>query len=206
MGLDIEYQALPAACPLLEQAGRDPELGELLALLPGVLPQRAAGQTWRGTPLSPAEHLFQDEMDRLLAARPSVLPLRLWLGRDWDALHYLLSDERRAGRHDGSDPGTTAVRGAQRLGPHALAGQGLALRWTTPAEVDAVASWLYHVRPAQLALHYDPQALEAAGVYKVSADGQPVEMPDALTDAFERLRAFYADVAAARYGVLVVLD
>jgi hypothetical protein len=206
MGLEIAYQALPADCPLLEKAGFDPELGELLALLPSALHQHAAGQAWRSEPLTPAERLFQAEMDRLLAARPSVLPLRLGLGQDWDALHYLLSDERRADRHDGTDPGTAAVRGARRLGPHALSGQGLALRWTPPADVDEVANWLYHLTPADLALYYDPQVLQEAGAYEAFAGQEPAALPDALVEAFERLRAYYADVAAARYGVLVVLD
>lgn len=198
MGLDCTYQALPEGCALLERAKRAPSFGELLALAPWQQepPWLAEGGMWTE---------FYEEVGRLRQRHPG-LEERYFRGqRDWDVLHYLLSEARRQGV-EGDDWGTQAVLGARVLDESLRAGQGVPLRYSSPETVRALGEQLEQVTEADLRRVYVPELMEARAVYKFWADRADAEWWEHTVQRFEGLRAFYRRVAREGEGVLVVLD
>lgn len=200
MGLDCTYQALPEGCGLLERAKRDPWFGELLSPVPW---RRERLQDWREQGGVWAE--FAEEVDRLLQRHPG-LDERYFMGdRDWDVLHYLLSDARRQGV-EGDDWGTRVVLGARVLDDSLRAGQGVPLRYSNPETVRALVEQIEQVTEADLRRHYVPELMEARAVYKFWADRADAQRWERTVWRFEGLRSFYRQVAREGEGVLVVLN
>ena len=91
MGLNIDYQALPAECSLLTRAIADPEFGGELWSLASTLQGRR-----RLEPVTPPEWEFQQEVHSLRAANLGIAYRnRDFQDKSWDLMHFLVSDKRR---------------------------------------------------------------------------------------------------------------
>lgn len=202
MGFEASYQCLPADSVLLERARNNEECGALLCLLSSEL---------RGVivpmPTTNAERAFNAEAAKLCERRPGIEQRRAYVDSRWDALHYLLSEPyRRARDIDGADLGTATIRGEAEIGPYATAGQGLALRYTSPETVRAIARHYRTFSRGDVFAHLDPRAMEEACVYKFFADRCDETELDYLWARFEELRRFYDEALRHGEGALVIID
>jgi hypothetical protein len=199
MGLDCTYQALPGGCELLERAQRDAGFGELLSLVPW---RAERLERWRRDGGVSAE--FAEEVRLLCQRHPGLEQRCHTVDRDWDALHYLLSEARRAG--SGDDWSGNLIRGAGVIAEHLRAGQGVPLRYSGPETVKALFERLERVSEAELRQSYEPERMEERAVYKFWANRADAQTWPLLWERFEGLRAFFRQVADKGEGVLVLLD
>jgi uncharacterized protein DUF1877 len=150
-----------------------------------------------------AEFLAQvDDMNR---SHPGIEGRIYTLDRDFDILHYLLSEGRRRGEPDGSELGTRAICGGMSLPKHLRGGQGHPIRYTPPTEAADIAAWLEGLASCDLRSVYSPAEMERQCVYKYWADRADEQIWDQIVGYFEGLRSFYAGVALHGEGVLVVV-
>jgi Domain of unknown function (DUF1877) len=197
MGIDGYYQALPDPCEPLARAIQDPLFGEVFSVAnwkPGDAQWLAWGGVW-----AECARAWQE----LCAKHPGLEQRRLYVGRRWDILHYLVSEERRRGRFDADDWGTHAILGADLLAEHLTGGQGIPLRYSPPDAVRGIAERIGLMTEGELRLAWDLLKMEKGSVYKFRADNAGEDQWGWALEAFRGLQAFYRQAASLGEGVLV---
>jgi hypothetical protein len=127
-------------------------------------------------PTTDVERAFAAEVAKLVAAQPGIEARFATVDSEWDALHHLLSEKRRNARGDcvdsceSIDMRTAAIRGEAPVGAYARATQGVALRFTPPKTVAAIARHFATMARRELFTHLDDAKMESVGVYKLFAD------------------------------------
>ena len=142
---------------------------------------------------------FVREARLLCRERPDLAERRLYFGRWWDAIHYLLSEDRRQrGENCDSDWVKRAVNGSSLLNsaPHSE------LYYVPPEEVKDIRAKFEPISEENFSEHWNAPAMYKAGVYKIHADDGSYKLDDIWED-FEKLREFYRDAATSGDGVLV---
>ena len=199
MGIDAKYQALPDPCELLERATREPDFGEVLATTRSAFVYRGV---WHGPTPETSRVDFYSTVRHMIADYPDI-ETRNYVTRTWDALHYVLSSERRRGVVDAHDQGTIAVRGGSPVG--ALCSTiGTPIRFTRADQVRELAEWIESIAPSRLREHVDTEVMRLAGIYKFRFR----ENTDFLwiIESYLHLASLYRDAANRGEGVLVVFD
>jgi len=205
VGFEMSYKAIPADCGLIELARSDVEVGELLWLVP---------YWYSRDERRPAPCREADGKGRLwawccrLAGRhPELYTRNCYLDRRWDKLHYLLSATRR------NEPAASADLAVDRafntgelIAEHARAVQGAPVRYLSPSGVRDIAAAIGPISHISSAAHYQLARMEAARVYKFSADRADEAEWRWIAKSFDEFRNFFLSAADADDGVIVVLD
>ena len=207
MSADMSYQAIPAACDLIQHARDDMPLGDILSFTPRWFASWSEDQVWRRGPRPwPEADRLCRQLEELAGLYPGLEGRNCFLDSRWDLMHYLLCAQRRDEPGDGRDVILGhALLGADGIAEHVRGSQGVPVKLVPAAEVALAADLLESMSVETLGRHYDPVKIRAAGVYKFWADRADVMWED-IAGRFSRFRAFY--LAAARHGddVLVCLD
>ncbi len=193
----MTYQAMPE-CPLLQRSRQDPELGSLLEFFSSI--ERGAitsEQPWLS---------FAEAAQQTIQQHPGLETRCLAWGRRWDALYYLLSENRR---QDQPQPEPSpdlsliekAIFGGTILHPQVKTTIGFRISYTLPDDVGAIADCLTGITPVLLHQHFDPPAMRQHSVYKIRGDEDENELTWIQQD-FEKLKTFYQHVAVQNEGVL----
>ena len=204
MGFEMSYQAIPANSGLLELARDDIESGERLSLLPYWFSrdehQPAPGQE------HPEDRLW-NWCCQVVARHPELYTLNCYLDRTWDKLHFLLSATRRG---EAPIPADLILDRAfcdgEMIAEHVCAGQGVPVRYISPERVIETAALVKSLDHHDLAAKYQPQRLEAAGVYKFWADRADAAEWQTIQRCFDDFRRFFAATAQSGSGCIVVRD
>ena len=140
MGTEKWYVALPNDSSLLACAEVDTEYGEYLGF-PSVFETGGVGfKVW-----DDAGKEFCSAVSKLNEEHPGINRRVYTLGRYYDMLHYLLSEERRHGEFDKTDWATQAILGAKVLPTHLRGGQGHPIRYSPRETLMEIAFWLEFV-------------------------------------------------------------
>jgi hypothetical protein len=205
MGYETSYQAIPADCGLIEMARDNAEVARDLALI----------NIWLGRDNNRPAPGREDAHKGLLwnwccdlaGKHPDLHMKHCYLDRYWDKLHYLLSATRRG---ETITPDDLAIDRAFNAGSlvseHALAGQGVPVRYLTPLEVRAVAAVVGPMTHAALAAHFQPVRMEHSGVYKFHAAHADEHEWPWIIDFFDRFRDFFRNAAEEDLIVIIVRD
>jgi uncharacterized protein DUF1877 len=202
MGFDMEYQAIPEGCKLLEQVRHDAVGGEYIwAYIHHNAQEAIEGAGYFQT--SQEGIAFLEEAKRTLEANPGIETRYVSIDRTWDMLCYLLSEKRRTGDNPHTDLGGRAIMGSEKLAP--ISGQGFPIYYLNPEEVHQVVTLLHKIDYEAFKKNFDPVLMSEASIYKYR---QLVSYENALDDVwyfFERLRKFYSIVSEHNEGVIVHL-
>lgn len=199
MGTEKWYVALPDDSGLLARAEVEANFGEYLGF-PSIFEKGGIGwKTWDN-----AGEEFCSVVSKINDEHPGINRRVYTLDRDYDKLHYLLSEERRCDHFDKNDWATQAILGATALSAHLRGGQGHPIRWSPVETVREIASWLKFVSVDDLRSLYDPGAMQEHGVYKNIADDSDGRQWQFICSHFEAWKSFYLEVAECQEGVLVI--
>jgi Domain of unknown function (DUF1877) len=189
MGFEARYQAMPEG-EFLERARVEIEFAESLQFI------HDAGWRTRGT------ELWRVAVRKLVEQHPGLPDRYFYAGsRNFDAIHYLLSDGRRRPTGQISDDPALiakAIRGMERLNSKASTTQGFPIGLVRSDAVPQVASYLAGITQDDLRQHFDHEKMLQAAVYKCPS-------LDAFAWVWEELqgmRTVYE--AAARHGEAIV--
>jgi hypothetical protein len=128
----------------------------------------------------------------------------LYIGKAWDAIVYLLSEERRAARGlcVPEDIFGQAVFGAEVLNPAVEVGYGPPT-FLSPQAVMQAAAALDAVLPRDLKKHFKPSEMNAARVYPETWSEEGFrDWWSSIADSYKQFRTFYRDAAAAGHAVI----
>jgi Domain of unknown function (DUF1877) len=166
MGIDVNYQALPDGCLLLEKATQNTEFGSYLGGTAYRFEQHGLDR-----PSDPPEFREFCALVRvIIATNPGIEARQLQdASRAWDALHYLLSEHRRRWHtfSFGDDLGSKAIGGGHDVAAHIRGGQGGPVRYLSAEHVLEVAAWLERTSPEEFRWRYSPAEMVECGVYKL---------------------------------------
>ncbi len=199
MGLDMTYQALPAACALLDRIVQQPQAwqDDLWSTLPWSVNRRDPRS--RGV-------LELPEVRELLEAMPdpTVWQYRA-VSRSQGKLRWLLSTpaERELGTHEeiARTLPYRVVHGDVPIGPHVVAVQGVPLRRSGAVFVGEVVDHLEAIDEAELRASFDPGEM-VGRVYQAFGNDTFDELWDDLT----KLLTFYRRTRDAGLAVVVQED
>ncbi|HEY9666053.1 MAG TPA: DUF1877 family protein [Coleofasciculaceae cyanobacterium] len=204
MALDMHYQAMPEHCSLLARSRQEPEFGELLAFFTSIAKEVLSGNCQDRD--NPTWADFTEEVKRTIQLYPAIEQRECYLGRSWDILYYLLSEKRRQDEpRDGTSLIEKAIFGGDILHPAVTTTIGHPIRYLPPAEVHQVVNLLSEVTIEVLRVNYNPLAMSEVAVYKIHEDDDEEAFSHIQQD-FEKLKAFYEEVATHNEGVLTCLS
>jgi Domain of unknown function (DUF1877) len=206
MGIDKKWQAVPDPCQLIEisraaHLRSNRFVGEQLLHLGTVFkrPQLAVNC---GEPGRCVTELLAN--DPTLATRTCSSERR-----NWDQLHYVISETRRGSTHYGIEVTgkdhflDLAIWGKETLFQYFDSGAvSLGVRYLIPEDVQFIAIALHELSHAQLKMAYRPTAMVAANVYKYAtlyAENYWLFICDSL----DLLRAFYDAAAMRNEGAMI---
>jgi hypothetical protein len=204
MGLDMHYQAMPENCSLLARSRQEPLFGELLAFFSSIAKKGLSGNwTYEGDPTWTD---FAEEVRQTIQLYPGIEQRECYVGCRWDMLYYLLSNKRRQDEpRDGTSLVEKAIFGGDILHPALTTTIGNPIRYLPPADVHNVVSLFTGVTFEALRVHFNPAAMWEVAVYKIREDEDEDEFRY-IQQEFEKLKAFYEQVATHNEGVLTCLS
>ncbi len=205
MGTERWYIALPGECDILKRAQNDPAFGEYLGR-PSTF-EKGGYDDYLGHDNWPGSKIFRefcDAVKQMNVEHPGIAARVFTLDRDYDKVHYLISEARRTGE-EYDDLGSKAILGATSLPWHLKGGQGHSIQYSSPEEVAAIANWMSAITFDSLRRFYFPEDM-ALTVYKFGFyPGDPDLAFVEIGDSFNGLKAFYAGVALHGEAVLTVV-
>src|SRR5262245_51604270 len=139
MGVDFCYQAIPDDCIILKKAKSNPRYAEYLT---------GPGNLHGGRTPGPDDEIYEEfmaDVDEMLRHHPDLVKRYYSVDRCWDVLHFLLSEEGRQGRDDGTDLGTITIYGTTEAS--CLTDWP---RYSSPAQVESVVVFLNHITEPEL--------------------------------------------------------
>ena len=203
MGLDIQYQAIPHNCTLLEQARHDGEFGSHLEFFVSYViatPTRLAIYADNAVSLD-----FIAEAKLLIQEYPGLEDRNYDGARYWDKLHYLLSEKRRQGdSQDENDWAKRAILGGDILNSQTQTTIGSPIRYLAPDEVREISELLQSISEDSLREHWDVAAMIQAAVYKIHPQDNDEDF-EWIKTSYQELAAFYAVVAQHSEGIVTCL-
>ena len=202
MGVEANFQALPADCALLQRAKENAAFAEKLASfsfyarLPASQIDLASQHQWRGD----AEFSqFALLLKATVAENPGIESRNCTLDRRWDIVDFMLraayGDEKWI-EH--------AVKGDPGISPDAKSVQGFPLRFLAPAAVSEVALWFSEIDLNTIRTFWNPSEISHSNLYK--SQHCKTEDWEWIEHDVENLRSFYAQAARHSEGVLAVYD
>ena len=205
MGFELQYQAIPPDSDLIELARRDTEGGWALGRVPSWFSCEEGGP--RLGREGEGENPIWDACCRLAGTHPELRARNCYLDRRWDVLHYLLSATRRGEPATDDDLTIDRAFGAGELiADHVRGGQGVPVRYLSPAVVFDLAVVVEPLDDVALARHYNPARLEAAAIYKFWADRADESEWERIVGYFARFREFFVDAARTGSAAIACQD
>lgn len=199
MAIDACYQAMPDDSPILERARRDPDFASNLPFFNDLKSMRQLCST------DPSDVDMLAEATKLLAQHPGLENRTLRYSRKWDRLYYLLSTNRRSQeKKDPSLPEVKFIFGGGILHPEGIIYTGYHVRFLPASEVALTYQYVQPITKNDLEQHYDPLAMDAASVYKISEFEDP-ENFEYDWEFFEQLRELFATAVKHHEGMLTWL-
>ncbi len=159
----VTFQSLPEDCDLLKHARTEPEMAENLQFL-----HKLAGPVLEKTDPDPnqwlhseAERYFYETARNLFAAQPDFEKRFLYIdGLRWEAIIYLLSEDRRhGGQKNAGSPIARAIFGSEPLNPEAFRDIDIQSGYLSPSQVMQINTFLAHVTVDHLFVNFDPQLM-----------------------------------------------
>src|SRR5579871_2706492 len=202
MGLDRKWQAIPHEWNIFRDAMSDGRFWSFFEFIPtyferGCRPLRQDDDE---------EQAFCNALKILMFAHPGIEARYFYPpGRNFDAVHFLLSETRRNGymNKDADDLGTHAIRGARPL-PEPLSDSGY-IRYSDPADVLKIAEFLAPITESDLKYNYDPLEMDKS-VYKFIADRADETKWYDIWEEFQGMRAVYLKAEEHHECVLAILS
>jgi hypothetical protein len=197
MGIDLEYQAMPPDCELIRRARIDPDFGSYLGLFRFYA--HRIDEEFEAVESNKALSDFLIETRRLMEDYPGIEDRNLYFGRQWDVLHYLLSEHRR-GEQENEEPDWVqkAIHGGDILHEKTVTGIGVRITYLEPEEVSDISARLDSLDFEEIGERWNRTQMLEAGVYKI------VQMHEhEWTEEYERLRDFYLTALLNNEGILV---
>ena len=209
MGLDVNYQAMPANSEVLARSLLDPEFASNLAFFTSYCEQlpeelQAELEDCEDYEDYATEYAVKVEFSkaahRTCASYPGLEHRCLDLGRKWDMLCYLLSHERRREKAPDIDDRWVdrAILGGEIL--HT----GLAFHYLEPCEVSTISERLDGISIEMLHKYWHPQKMSKAGVYKIHPDDSE-SFFYYVAEEFHKLKTFYQLVKQHGEGIVTHL-
>lgn len=199
MALEYTLQAIPHDCGLIDAARINPEIGAFLELF-GFADVSYEDLRFRAG--DPTFAVFVDNVKAIRDANRGIEHRRLNLGRRWDALLYVLSDERlNNGVVNEAAWQNKAVCGGEILGPNVSSTRGVPIRLLSEDETKIIADELEKVDCDRLGERLDLKSMAEAGVYGVAGGGFDIT-PESLIRDIERLTNLYSGAAQNDEGML----
>lgn len=151
---------------------------------------------------------FKQEAERIRRNHSNIEKRKLYFGRRWDMLHYLLSEIRRnpQKRSDEHDLIHRAIHGGEKLGENSFLPQGVPVRFLNPFEVKEISKYLGNIEADELEKYWNPPLMSEAGVYKIHGDYNDDDQLRHLKEEFKKLKDFYLWAAIYDEAVLVFCD
>jgi hypothetical protein len=230
MSCELTLHAIPEDTRLFELAAISRDHGESLQYLDMYLCGRYGRSSGEVSAFgNEIDRLFDAEAQQMKRTHPGIELRFVNLDQEWDELHFLLSEVRRAepyspggkvSRTDdkillADDYGTKAIRGERGVHENAVTGEGYPMRYVSATSAVLLASWLNGITQEELRSVYNPDAMESACVYRfsksTSTDMSTEEIDEhnfkyIVSKYFEPLKAFYKTIAENREGALVIQD
>lgn len=210
MGVELQYQGLPPASGLVELVRSlvltDPDEAQRLQFVPAML---------RREPYISQGGAIWDWCRDALIRFPGIEGRHLSLGRAFDKLHYLLSEERRSEGWDGKFRESFDVLIAQAFGwgdeiaSNLMATQGRPIWMIGPDAVREIGGCVARIEFVDIAANFDPARMERAGVYKAyyGSDAEYAKEELAwLGDVFNQFQLFFVRAAEADETVVYWID
>jgi hypothetical protein len=217
MGFDLIYQAYPDNCEILERAFLDAEWADYLCFFkryarPGEADRLLNLRALKPNGLNPSKMdvKFAQMAYRLTQQHPGLMTRELGWGRDWDMLHFLLSERRRT--QDIRWNYTNALKleddgwGWAIFGHYHIqhrVGDYKSLRHSSSNDVRAALNLFNTVTRATLAVHFEEML--NIGAYKSVQIYQDERGIDGLWGSFNELKAFYELVVRHNEGFVACL-
>lgn len=184
-----------ASLPAEERARREKQMTEQMAAFRSS-PQGAA-LTAMADGIDDDLEEERAELERL-GVTPEDLGDPLALDKAWHGLHFLLTGSSR----DTAPPLGSAILGGREVGEDL--GYGPA-RYLSPGEVAAVADALGRLSHEDLGARFDASAMEGEKIYPGpwSESDDHHNQQEWLLEAFEDVKAYYAEARDRGYGMLL---
>lgn len=199
MALEYTLQSIPHNCGLVDAARTNPEIGEFLELF------GFADVSFEDLKFRAGDEVFARfvaEVKVIREANGGIEDRRLNIGNRWDALLYLLLEERRDGGRVGEYTWQSrAICGGDIIGTSISSTRGVPIRLLSAFETKKVAGEFSSLDKEEINEQFDLRKMVDAGVYG-SGNGTAVLSIDVLKRDIERLTDFYISAAANDEGVL----
>lgn len=200
--VSLYYQAVPEHCRLLAKARRDVSFGSYLEKC--VYIRELGSLKALGIAEDPAFNDFISEIRGMVEENPWIEERNLNLGRNWDVLHYLMSDKRRGEDTNGySDWMERAINGGDVIHEDVKTGSGAAIKYLSPSEVSHISSELSKFPAELLSKNWHPKKLKDSNVYRPIVLDEAQFFDDICRDLM-RLQTFYTVVSKYGEGVLTL--
>lgn len=206
MGWELELNAIPPQCSLLDLVVRNAIDAELLTFVRLYFRLRRE----RGARVNEFSHgsadyeRFVDALEEMIARHAGIEYRCCDLERRFDWLRWLLVRCARNGEEERI--ATQAITGEAPISPSARSTQGFEIRMTSPGQCELIHLWLEELVAQDLRRNYDPSTMIRASLYKWGQPTDPEETFGWIHDDFTSLRRFYRDVSVNSEAVLVVTD
>lgn len=147
-------------------------------------------------PLDPEAEVFCAELKARMLTHPGIETRNYYdIGRRYDAVHFLLSAQRREGKRLGNDVGTKAICGAHSLPEHFAA-----LRYSDPLDVLEIALFLEPITRTDLKQYYAPLSAKYPFWTEIAENKW-----EWICQDFEAIRAVYMATAEHEEGMLAAI-
>lgn len=206
MGWEVELNAIPSHCTLLELIYGKAISAELLTFVRTYfrLRRRQGGRVEEFAQGSAEYQQFVDALEEMIASHPGIEQRCCDLDRRYEWLKWLMI--QCATNDEEKKIATEAISGEVQIAPDAVSTQGFPIRITSPAKVELIAVWLDELSSARLRRQFDPDKMRKAGLYKWGPPAAPAETFKVIAEDFGALRAFYRQVSAHSESVLIITD
>jgi hypothetical protein len=207
MGFEVELNAFPPQCELLERVRAGEISAELIQFVGWYFVKRRTSATrWTGFARGdPERERFVDSLEKILAEHPGIAERSCDLDRRFEWLEWLLV--RCVRTEDDRSLAVAAIRGDAQILPGAVSTQGFPIRRTLPDRCVLIHRWLEALTIRDPRAHYNPVAMERDHLYKWSVPPHdPDEVFGQIAEDFAALQRLYREVAACSEAVLVTKD
>jgi Domain of unknown function (DUF1877) len=206
MGWELELNALPSKCTLLESViNSDIDAEHLSFVRTYFRLRREQHSRVNKFPYSDALHKrFVDALEELIETNPGIENRYCDLSRRFDWIKWLLM--KCALSEEEELLAVTAITGQSNVLPSAQSTQGFPIRWTPPDKCELIHIWLSGITEEDIKSKYEPLLMHDAQLYKWQQTFNTDEALGWIVGDFTALKRFYEDVVDHSEAVLVVTD
>jgi hypothetical protein len=206
MGWELELNAIPAKCSLLDSVLNSDIDAEYLTFVRSYFRLRREQQSRvKKFPYCEAEYKrFVDALEELVETHPGIEHRYCDLDRRFDWIKWLLM--KCALDKEEELLAVTAITGDSNILPSARSIQGFPIRWTPPDKCELIHLWLSEITEENIKSKYEPILMQDAQLYKWQQAINTDEVWGWIVSDFTTLKLFYQDVVYHSQAVLVVTD